>query len=215
MTGHPVPLDNHVYVAGQVGYQNNSAPAAYNLDAARRELDALGWKLNGKVREKDGRQLAIRDVFFDAQIQPADRLGRTAEPGADRASSCDLDPKPGTGFFSQYIRVGDFDIAQFGWVGGAFPLSALPQIYTSDGDSNFGKIGNARIDAKIDETLSQLDEGKARVLANEVDRMIWEEGFSLPLFQTSGDIAVRSDVANFGAFGLADVVYSEIGFTRD
>jgi peptide/nickel transport system substrate-binding protein len=214
LTDHPVPLDNHVFVVGQVGYQNNSAPAAYDPERARRDLDALGWKLNGKVREKDGKQLVIRDVFYDA---PSNRqIALVAQNNlAQIGVKLVLDVKPGTGFFSQYVSVGDFDITQFGWVGGAFPLSALPQIYTSDGDSNFGRIGNSEIDAKIDRTLSELDQDKARALANQVDTMIWNVGFSLPLFQTPGDIAVRSNLANFGAPGLADVVYPAIGFTRD
>jgi peptide/nickel transport system substrate-binding protein len=126
-----------------------------------------------------------------------------------------LDPKPGNGFFSQHVTVGDFDITQFGWAGNAFPLSALPQIYTSDGDSNFGKIGGPDIDAKIDQTMSELNPDKARVLANQVDEMIWREGFNLPLYQSPGNIAVRSDLANFGAHGLADVVYTSIGFTQN
>src|SRR6201997_3513905 len=67
LTNHPTPLNNHVYVAGQVGYQNNSAPADYNPDQAGRDLAAMGWKLNGSWRFKDGRQLVVRDVFFDAQ----------------------------------------------------------------------------------------------------------------------------------------------------
>jgi peptide/nickel transport system substrate-binding protein len=213
LTDHPVPLDNHIFVAGQLGYENNSAPAAFNPDQARRDLDALGWKLNGTVREKAGKQLAIRDVFFDAQSTR--QIALVAQQNlAQIGVKLVLDPKPGTGFFSQYVGVGDFDIVQFGWVGNAFPLSALPQIYTSDGDSNFGKIGNSAIDAKIDQTLSELDQDKARALANEVDRMIWREGFSLPLFQSPGDIAVRSDLANFGAPGIADVVYTAVGFTR-
>ena len=29
--------------------------------------------------------------------------------------------------------------------------------------------------------------------------MIWAEGFSLPLFQSPGNVAVRSNLANFGA----------------
>lgn len=213
LTGHPVPLDNHVYVVGQVGYQNNSAPAAFNPDQARRDLDAMGWKLNGSVREKDGKQLVIRDVFFDAQS--ARQIALVAQQNlAQIGVKLKLEPKPGTGFFSQYVGVGDFDMVQFGWVGNAFPLSALPQIYTSDGDSNFGKIGNAQIDAKIEQTLSELDQDKARVLANQVDTMLWQEGFNLPLFQSPGDIAVRSDLANFGAAGIADVVYTAVGFTR-
>jgi len=213
LTSHPAPLNNHIFVAGQLGYENNSAPGDYDPDQARRDLDALGWKLNGSVREKDGKQLAVRDVFFDAQSTR--QIAMVAQQNlAQIGVKLVLDPKPGTGFFSQYVAVGDFDIVQFGWVGNAFPLSALPQIYTSDGDSNFGKIGNATIDAKIDETLTELDPNKARALANEVDRMIWQEGFNLPLFQSPGNIAIRSDLANYGAFGLADVDYPAIGFTR-
>ena len=124
-----------------------------------------------------------------------------------------LDIKSGNGFFSQYVSPGDFDITQFSWVGAAFPLSALPQIYASDGDSNFGKIGSPEVDAKINETLSELDPRKARALANEVDTMLWEEGFSLPLFQSPGTRAVRGDLANYGAFGMADVDWTAIGFT--
>lgn len=210
---HPTPLNNHIYVAGQVGYQNNSAPADYNPDKARHDLDAMGWKLRDGIREKDGKQLIVRDVLFDA---PSNRqIAMVAQNSlAQIGVKLDLDVKAGNGFFSQYIGVGDFDIAQFGWEGNAFPLSALPQIYTSDGDSNFGRIGNAAIDAKISETLSELDQHKARALANQVDSMIWQEGFNLPLFQSPGNHAVRSDLANFGAPGLADIDYTAIGFMR-
>jgi peptide/nickel transport system substrate-binding protein len=213
LTDHPTPLDNHVYVVGQVGYQDNSAPAAYNPDQARKDLDALGWKLNGTVRERDGKQLVVRDVLYDSPA--ARQIALVAQQNlAQIGVKLVLDVKAGNGFFNQYVSVGDFDIVQFGWVGNAFPLSALPQIYTSDGEGNFGRIGNASIDAKIDQTLSELDENAARDLANKVDTMIWREGFNLPLFQSPGDIAVRTSLANFGAPGLADVDYTAIGFMR-
>ena len=96
----------------------------------------------------------------------------------------------------------------------AFPLSGLTQIYASQGESNFGKIGSPELDAKIEETLAELDPAKARGLANEVDKMIWAEGFSLPLFQSAGNVAVRSNLANFGAAGLGDVDYTAIGFMK-
>jgi peptide/nickel transport system substrate-binding protein len=213
LTARPTPLNNHVYVAGQLGYQSNSASVAYNPDLARRDLDTLGWKPNGAVREKDGKPLVVRVVFYDA---PANRqIAMVAQHNlAEIGVQLVLDAKPGTGFFNQYISVGDFDIAQFAWAGGAYPLAVLTQMYASDGDANFGKIGNPKIDAKINQTLSELDQDKARALANEVDTMIWNEGFSLPLFQSPGNIAVRSNLANFGAHGLADVVYPAIGFTR-
>jgi len=54
------------------------------------------------------------------------------------------------------------------------------------GESNFGKIGSPEIDAKIEQTLAELDPAKARMLANDVDKLLWGEVFSLPLAQSSG-----------------------------
>lgn len=214
LASNPAPLNNHIFVAGQEGYQDNNDVVAYNPEQAKRELDALGWKLNGQFRQKDGRQLVIRDLFYDAQStrQFAQIAQHTL---AEIGVKLELDAKSGNGFFSNYINVGAFDIAQFGWFGDAFPLSALTQIYLSSGESNFGKIGSLEIDAAIEHTLQELDSGKARTLANEVDKLIWAEGFSLPLTQSPGDVAVRSTLANFGATGLADLDYTAIGFMRN
>ena len=209
----PVSLNNHIYVAGQEGYQDNSGVVAYDPEEAKRELDALGWNLNGQFREKDGRQLVIRDLFYDAQ--GSRQFAQIAQHSlAQIGVKLELVAKSGSGFFSNYINVGAFDMAQFSWVGDAFPLSSLTQIYQSDGDSNFGKIGSPEIDAAIERTLEELNPDKARALANEVDKLIWAEGFSLALTQSPGDVAVRSTLANFGAAGLADLDYTAIGFMR-
>ena len=213
LTGHPVALNNHIYVAGQEGYQDNSAVVPYDPAEAKRELDALGWKLSGQFREKDGRQLVIRDLFYDAQGSRV--FAQIAQHSlAQIGVKLELVARAGGGFFTNYINVGAFDMAQFGWLGDAFPLSALTQIYQSDGASNFGKIGSPEIDAAIERTLEELDPGKARALANDLDKLIWAEGFSLPLTQSPGDVAVRSSLANFGAPGLADLNYTAIGFMR-
>jgi peptide/nickel transport system substrate-binding protein len=213
LTDNPAPLNNHIYVAGQNGYQDNSAVVAFDPEKAKQELDALGWKMNGQFREKDGKQLVIRDVFYDAQTTR--QVGQVAQNSlAQIGVKLDLQAKGGTGFFSQYITVGNFDIAQFAWGADAFPLSGLTQIYLSTGESNFGKIGSPEIDAKIEQTLNELDADKARALANELDKLIWADDVSLPLFQTPGNVAVRSNLANFGAAGLADVNYTAIGFMK-
>ncbi len=213
LTSDPVALGNHIYVAGQKGYQDNSAVVPYDPAAAERELDALGWKRVGQVREKDGRELVIRDLFYDAQGTRA--YAQIAQHSlAQIGVKLELVARSGSGFFSNYINVGAFDIAQFGWLGDAFPLSALTQIYKSDGASNFGKIGSPEIDAAIERTLEELDPVKARALANNLDKLIWAEGFSLPVTQSPGDVAVRSTLANFGAAGLADLDYTAIGFMR-
>jgi peptide/nickel transport system substrate-binding protein len=213
LADNPAPLNNHIYVAGQQGYQDNSGVVAFDPEAAKKELDDLGWKMNGQFREKDGKQLVIRDFFYDAASTR--QVAQIAQNSlAQIGVRLDLQAKGGNGFFTNYITVGNFDIAQFSWVADAFPLSGLTQIYASTGESNFGKIGSPEIDSKIEQTLEQLDAEKARGLANELDKLIWAEGFSLPLFQSAGNVAVRTSLANFGAAGLADVDYTAIGFMK-
>jgi peptide/nickel transport system substrate-binding protein len=207
----PTTLDNHVYVAGQQGYQSNGIP--FDPEAAKRELDALGWRQNAQFREKDGRQLVIRDVFYDAQstrqiAQIAQNL--LAQIGV----KLDLIAAPGGALFTQFVTPGNFDIAQFAYGGDAFPLSSLTQIYASTGEGNVGKIGGPQIDAQIEKTLSELDAAKARGLANELDKMLWAEVHSLPLFQSAGNVAVRSNLANYGPAGIGDLDYTKIGFTK-
>jgi peptide/nickel transport system substrate-binding protein len=191
----PFPLNNHIYVAGQEGYQDNSAPVAFDPEKAKQELDALGWRLNGQFREKDGRQLVIRDVLYDADTTK--QVAQIAQNSlAQIGVKLELDAKGGGGFFTNYIIPGDFDIAQFSWVGDAFSLCCLNQIYTTNAESNFGKISSPEIDAKAEATFDELDPAKARELANELDKMIFEIGFSLPLFQSAGNLAVRSNVTS-------------------
>ncbi|WP_111510984.1 ABC transporter family substrate-binding protein [Mycobacterium kyogaense] len=207
----PVPLNNHVYVAGQEGYQDNSI--AFDPEAAKRELDALGWRQNGQFREKDGRRLTIRDVFYDAQstrqiaVVAQDNL---AKIGVD----LQLVPAAGGKLFTDFVVPGNFDIVQFSWAADAFALSSLTQAYASAGESNYGKIGSPEIDAKIEQTLSELDAAKARTQANELDTMIWQEVHSLPLFQAPGNVAVRATLANYGPAGIGDLNYTAIGFMK-
>ncbi|GFM18605.1 periplasmic oligopeptide-binding lipoprotein oppA [Mycobacterium sp. PO1] len=211
LVDNPVPLNNHIYLAGQEGYQDNSI--GFDPEAAKRDLDALGWQVNGQFREKDGRRLTIRDVFYDAQSTR--QIAQIAQNNlAQIGVELQLNAVGGGQLFTDFVTPGNFDIAQFSWVGDAFALAGLTQIYASGGESNFGKIGSPEIDAQIEETLSELDPAKARELANELDKMIWSEGFSLPLFQSPGNVAVRSTLANFGPTGIGDLNYTAVGFMK-
>jgi peptide/nickel transport system substrate-binding protein len=213
---NPTPLNNHIYMAGQKGYQDNSAPSAFNPDAAAAELDALGWKLNGDVREKDGRKLELRDVMYQ-QDQWVDIAKIVQQNLAKVGVKLDIQTAPGTGLFTNIINPGNFDIAQFSWVGNAFPLGSLEQIYYYDPNNpqgNHGRIGSPELNALIEQTIAELDPDKTIQLANQCDKMIWEEGFSLPLNQAPGNYAVRADLANIGSFGMANVDWTKVGFLK-
>ncbi len=212
----PVPLGNHVYLAGQEGYQDNGAEYGFDPDRAARELDALGWRLVGDTREKDGRKLVIRNVSgqSDAWVQMAQIIQQDfAKIGVKLV----IETKPSTGFFPEVIQKGNFDFAMFSWVGDTFPLSGLPQIYRYDPNDlqgNYGRIGTPELNDLIERTISELDPAKAIELANEVDRKVWELGFSALLYQTPGVVGVRDKLANFGPAGLATIDYTKIGFLK-
>ncbi|WP_405159613.1 ABC transporter family substrate-binding protein [Nocardia sp. NBC_01499] len=213
---NPKPLNNHIFVAGQKGYQDNAAPIAYDPDAAARMLDELGWKLNGDVREKDGRKLELRDVMYqqDLWVQTAQIVQQNL---AKVGVKLDIQTVPGSGLFKNVIDPGNFDIAQFSWNGSVLPLGALPQTYAYDPNNlqgNKARIGSPELNALIEQTIAELDPQKAIDLANKCDQMIWEEGYSIPLYQASGTYAVRDNLANWGAFGLASPDYTKVGFLK-
>lgn len=209
----PAVLNNHIYIAGQQGYQDNSEAVPYDPEKAKQELDALGWTMNGQFREKDGKQLVIRNVLYDSvstrQIAQVAQ-NSLAQIGVNMA----IEAKPGAGFFTDWVTVGNFDVTQFAWSGDAFALCCLTQIYTTGAESNFGKISSPEIDAKADEVLNELDPARAETLANEFDKLVWAEGFSLPLFQSTGNVGVRDTLANYGPAGLGDLDYTKIGFMK-
>ncbi|MEU7221285.1 ABC transporter family substrate-binding protein [Nocardia iowensis] len=216
MVENPKPLNNHVFLEGQEGYQDNSAPIAYDPAAAARMLDELGWKLNGDVREKDGRKLEIRDVMYNSQgwIQMAQIIQQNlAQVGVKLI----IEPRPGQGLFTDVIRPGNFDVAQYSLSGDAFAIGDLAQQFAYNPDDmqgNYGRIGSPELNALIERTVSELDPKKVIELANEVDRKVFELGHSLPLYQTPGNVGVRAELANYGAAGLASYDYTKIGFVK-
>jgi peptide/nickel transport system substrate-binding protein len=212
----PKPLNNHIYIEGQKGYQDNSAEVAFDPAAAARMLDELGWKRNGDIREKNGRQLVLRDVMGqqDRNLQ----VGQIVQQNlAQVGVKLEIEPHPPATVFTDVIDKGNFEIAQFSWARSIFPLGALPQIYAYDPSNNLsnkGRIGSPELNKLIEDILSELDPDKAIEMANQADKMIFALGHSLPLYQSAGNAATRSNLANYGAFGLASVNYADVGFVK-
>ncbi|WP_405487637.1 ABC transporter family substrate-binding protein [Nocardia sp. NBC_00511] len=216
LVADPKPLNNHVYMAGQNGYQDN-APTFDPTEAAK-ELDDLGWKAPspGATREKDGRKLEIRDVMYkdDTWVQMAQIIQQNLSAIGVKLT---IDTKPGQDFFTKVIQPGDFDVAQWSWVGDLFPLGSLDQIWgyhPGDVQGNYGRVGSDQLNALIEQTVSELDPQKAIDLANQVDKAIFDEGHSLPMLQSPGNLAVRANLANYGAAGLSSLDYTKIGFLK-
>lgn len=211
------PLGNHIYVQGQLGYQDNSQLVGYDPAEASRMLDALGWTREGQgTRRKDGRELVIRDVI-PTQTPTSEQESRQVQQFlAEIGVKVDITPVPLGDFFSKHLIPGNFDITHFAWIGVPFPVTTKSSIYGTRGDTqqNFGGIGNDTINNLFAQATREFDPARKVELANQIDREIWRTGHSLLLYQRPNVVAVRTGVANFGAFGFADPVYTDIGFIR-
>jgi peptide/nickel transport system substrate-binding protein len=71
-----------------------------------------------------------------------------------------------------------------------------------------------RIDQLFEQATSELDPAKAIQITNDIDKLIWEEVHSLPLYQRPEIVAIKAGVANMGAYGFADIIYEDIGWVN-
>ncbi len=215
VSNSPKTLGNHIYVEGLQGYQDNSAVVKYDKAAAAAALDNLGWKLNGNTRSKDGKNLEIRDVIPTGVAPSAQEAQLAQQNLAEIGVTLKIETVPTAGFFKQFVNTGNFDITHFAWLGTPFPVSSSGSIYGlyPDIQQNYGRIGTPEVNDLFKQANAELDTAKKITLANDIDKKIWDEGFSLLLYQRPQNHAVRSTIANFGSPGFAAVDYTKIGFT--
>jgi peptide/nickel transport system substrate-binding protein len=219
MDPHPRALGNHLFLPGSRSYRDNSAVVRFDQEVARRQLDALGWTLDGAVRTKGGRQLAIRFVI-GAGSPLSERVSQAVRAQlAEIGVRIDIQRVPPADYFRSYVNVGNFDISTFRWLVTAFPVTNFRGVATLDPhnvNENYGRIGNPTINRLFDRATAELDGDKRAELAQQIDEEIWKSGSQLPLFQSAGAVAVRDTVANYGAAGYASLPYDwlAVGFTR-
>jgi peptide/nickel transport system substrate-binding protein len=215
-----VPLNNHIFMPNQKGYQDNSGEVGtYNREKAKAMLDAAGWTPGpGGVRMKDGKPLAIRFVIpsqVATSLQEAQLIQRMLQAVG---ANVDIQVVPTGDFFDKYVTPGGFDFTVFSWLGGVFPISGSKSIYAKPtGDTiqqNYARVGSDELDALFDRATAEFDPDKAIALGNQIDALIWNEVHSLTSYQRPEIVAATATLANFGAFGFASAIYEDIGFKK-
>lgn len=118
---------------------------------------------------------------------------------------------PPTDLFAEYVIPGDFDLTLFGWVGTPF-LSSGDAIWKSDGEQNFGKVGNEETDALIDQAATETDPAARIDLINQIDTNLWDLAGVIPLWQSWDFYVQNPDLANYGAWGFQSQDWTKIGY---
>jgi peptide/nickel transport system substrate-binding protein len=219
------PLNNHLFMANQDGYQDNSGEVGkYDPNRAGQLLDEAGWILDGNVRKKDGRPLEITFVIPAAVIASKQEAELVQNMLAKIGVTVRISTVPSNALFDKYITPGQFDVTVFSWMGTAYPISSSKSIYGKpttndkgelDVRQNFARVGSDEIDTLYNQAIQELDRKKAAEIANRVDALIWQEVHSLTSYQRPELVACKKTLANFGAFGFADPwVYQDIGWVK-
>jgi peptide/nickel transport system substrate-binding protein len=219
-----VTLGNHIFMRNQTGYQDNSGDVGkYDPARAAQMLDEAGWKLDGKVRRKDGRILEVNCVIPSAVATSRQESELLQNMLGQIGVKLNINTVPSPDFFEKYIRPGQFDITVFSWMGTPFPISSSKSLYAKpamgpDGimaiQQNYARVGSDEIDKLFAEATQELDRKKAIELANRIDAQIWQIVHSLTLYQRPEMWVTKTGLANHGAFGFAEIVYEDIGWAK-
>jgi peptide/nickel transport system substrate-binding protein len=207
---------NHIYVPGDKAYRDNSDALPFDRAAANRALDELGWIRAGATRTKDGKPLRVRVVYFNADTNTL--VAQTVQNhlgaiGVDAQLTSVAGTEIGT-----TVSTGNFDIAVMGWGSTTTPLSSSVGLFqTPSGNNvrqNYGRVSDPRIDELFTQAIAELDDERRAALGNQIDRLIWQEAHTVPLYPRPGTVVVRANLANFGAPGLAEKDYINSGFLK-
>ncbi|MCB5182058.1 ABC transporter family substrate-binding protein, partial [Streptomyces sp. SMC 277] len=182
-------------------------------------------KTSGTLLAKDGKPLTLRFVLPSGPGSESLRTvgERISQMLRKVGIATEVTKVADDSFFKDHIASGQYDLALYSWPATAFPATDDRPIFAkpepaADGsllvEQNYTRVGTDHIDQLFDQALGELDEDKARELMRKADARIWAAAGSLPLYQRPQLVAVKPNLANAGAFGLATPRYQDIGWTK-
>ncbi|UCR89442.1 ABC transporter family substrate-binding protein [Mycetocola spongiae] len=194
-------LNNHMYVNTDEAYEDNAKGVVdYNPEAAAAALDKAGWKVEGDVRVKDGVKLAPR-IVIPAATPVSQQLAELVQAQlAAVQAKVEIVSVPSETFFRDNIIPGNFDMTIFVWSSTGFLADSVSIYQTGENTQNYGKISTEKITDLLNQANAELDPKKLADLTNEADKLVWEEGHSLPIAQAPLVTAIRPEIANYGSF---------------
>jgi peptide/nickel transport system substrate-binding protein len=91
-------------------------------------------------------------------------------------------------FFSKNLPDGNYDVAMFAWAGSPL-VTGSNGIYTTNGDSNFGKYTNPEVDTVFKSLAQETNVDKQTALLKQADTLLWTDLATIPLFAFPGVVA--------------------------
>ncbi len=205
-SGDAEVLNNRIYFNNQPQYQD-TAPPEYNAadpEAGKALLEESGYVAGAdgiyEHPERGRLSLAISTTVNNPlRQQTIDVIIPQAA-----AAGIEISARPDPDIFSDAtvptsLEAGGFDIALFAWVGSAF-RTATASIYQSlDAQGgiqgqNYTHGGNPEVDALYEEFLQEPDPDASAELGNQIDALLWEDLYTIPLYQKPTFLAYSAEL---------------------
>ncbi|MBV9485959.1 MAG: ABC transporter family substrate-binding protein, partial [Frankiaceae bacterium] len=212
-----VPLNNHFFMNSQDGYTDNTANlGTYNPTAAEQLLKDDGFvKDKNGYYAKGGKEIDLEFMIPDGIVSSQNEGELTQELLKQIGIKVHINAVPINQWSGKYLTPGKFDLAPFSWLGTPFPISSSLSIYSSPkngGGQNFTGTANPQVDTLLKQAVSEPDATKATDLANQADKLLYQEVHTITLFQRPQMCGVTNGLANLGSFGFASIDYTKIGY---
>jgi peptide/nickel transport system substrate-binding protein len=195
-------LNNRYFVNNQPGYQDNSGGLYSKPDTAKSDalLTGAGFAKGADgIYAKGGKRLSFE--MMTTQNNPLrsntiDVITQQLKPAGIEIKKF-LNPDIFAGKEKpRSLEGGQYQIALFAWVA-APAISQNQSIYqTPQGDNlgqNYTRAGDPKVDALFPQINAATDQNKANELGNEVDKALWNDLYTIPLYQKPTFIAYNSN----------------------
>ncbi len=191
------PLNNHMYVPGQPGYQDNvssTGQGSGDVAKAKKMLTAAGYTgVGSKLKNKAGKAINLRCAYTAGnQLRQQSCVLVQSELTALGISvkPVPLDDLGGT------LQSGDFDMIIYAWVGTPFVVSGAQQIFKLKGGSDFGKNDDPAVEKLLDAASVATNPATVHDDLNKADKLLTADAYELPLFQKPTFLAAWANIVN-------------------
>jgi peptide/nickel transport system substrate-binding protein len=192
------PLGNRIWLTGQPQYQDHFGQYGKgDVAGAQKLLEDAGYSKGADgIYAKDGKKLSVRfsTTSGNALRETQGELlqAQMKQVGID-IKIANLDSQK---LFGEALPNGNFDIANFAWLGTPFAISGSRDIFRTGGGSNYGSYSSKEVDQLFEQANSETDEAKSAELGNQIDQQLTDDMATIPLYTKPTFIAWRNTFAN-------------------
>lgn len=189
-------LNSFMFRPSQVPYKESTGSNGSNQFPANRAETADPGKTSlDKAQELlDGARPTVRILYNKDDADRVTEYSLIAAAAQEAGFTVTDAGRDGTQWQSA-LHDGAFDVALYGWTANPSGSSQVPQIFRTGAASNLNNFSNPVVDQLTDDLAVNPDTAKQNALKMQLDKLVFEAGYGLPLFQRTALSATGKNVS--------------------